>query len=296
MIPAGFPFLDLSPMSTPETPAAPSSTRILAIHAHPDDIEFQCAGTLALLRRLGCPVTIATMTPGDCGSADRDAEAIAEVRRAEARASADLIGAEYLCLEFRDLAIFDDDESRRRVTELIRRIDPDLVLTAPPVDYLIDHEVTSRLVRDACFCAPLPNYKTRQWEPAPPTRRIPRLWFVDPLGLVDRDGRLVECDARIDVSEVFALKQQMLACHDSQRAWLLAHHGIDEYLRVQEEFSRRRGSEIGVAHAEGFTRYKGHPYPQDDLLLTLVGQDGKGGRITPTSASTVDASPDTPAS
>ena len=90
-----------------------TAIRVLAIHAHPDDVEFQCAGTLALLREAGCDVTIATMTPGDCGSAEHDCEAIAEIRRGEARASAALIGAEYLCLEFRDLAIFNDDDSRR---------------------------------------------------------------------------------------------------------------------------------------------------------------------------------------
>ena len=122
------------------------------------------------------------MTPGDCGSAEHDAEAIADIRRREARESASLIGADYLCLEFRDLAIFNDDESRRRVTEVIRRTRPDLILTAPPVDYIADHEMTSLLVRDACFAASCPNYATRQWEPARPLAGIPHLYFVDPLG------------------------------------------------------------------------------------------------------------------
>ena len=71
-----------------EPSPSPANPRILAIHAHPDDIEFQCAGTLALLAEVGCPITLATMTPGDCGSVERDAEAIAAVRRAEAKASA----------------------------------------------------------------------------------------------------------------------------------------------------------------------------------------------------------------
>src|SRR4051812_41898072 len=144
----------------------PPIARILAIHAHPDDVEFQCAGTLSLLRAAGHHVTIATMTPGDCGSAEHPPEAIAAIRRGEARAAAELIGAEFTCLEFRDLAIVDDDESRRRVTEALRRARPDVVITAPPVDYLCDHEVTSLLVRNACFFAPIPNYATRQWEPA----------------------------------------------------------------------------------------------------------------------------------
>src|SRR4051795_10932178 len=131
----------------------PSPIRILAVHAHPDDLEFQCAGTLALLREAGCAVTMATMTPGDCGSAEHDAEAISTIRRGEARDAASMIGAEYHCLEFRDLSIFSDDPSRRRVVEFLRRVRPDLVMTAPPVDYMSDHENTSLLVRDALFPA-----------------------------------------------------------------------------------------------------------------------------------------------
>src|SRR3954452_6583618 len=226
--------------------------RVLALLSHPDDIEFQCAGTLALLKEAGCHVTLATMTPGDCGSAEHDDEAIAEIRRGEARAAAGLIGADYLCLEFRDLAIFNDDESRRRVTECLRRARPDLVLTAPPVDYLCDHEMTSLLVRDACFCAPIPNYATRQWDPSPPLTAIPHLYFVDPLEGADRDGRPLPAGFHVDVTDVFDLKRRALPCHASQRDWLLRHHGIDEYLDSQSRWSSRRGAEVGVAHAEGF--------------------------------------------
>src|SRR3954471_3337878 len=98
---------------TPRETAMTEPIRVLALHAHPDDIEFQCAGTLALLREAGCYLTLATMTPGDCGSAEHGAEAISAIRRAEAKAAADLVEAEYVCLEFRDLAIVNDDESRR---------------------------------------------------------------------------------------------------------------------------------------------------------------------------------------
>ncbi|WP_165073974.1 PIG-L deacetylase family protein [Paludisphaera rhizosphaerae] len=252
--------------------------RILAIHAHPDDVEFQCAGALALLLKSGHAVTIATMTPGDCGSAEHDCEAIAAIRRAEAKAAADLIGAEYLCLEFRDLAIFNDDESRRRVTEAVRRIRPDVILTAPPVDYLCDHEMTSLLVRDACFAAGCPNYATRQWEPAKAIDYIPHLYFVDSLEGIDRDGRPLPVAFHVDVTDVFETKREMLACHASQREWLLRQHGIDEYLESQKRWGEVRGKEIGVDKAEGFRQYLGHPYPHDNLLLDLLGQDGKGGK------------------
>ncbi len=258
------------------TNATASSVRILALHSHPDDIEFQCAGTLALLAEAGCHVTLATMTPGDCGSIDRDAETIADVRRLEAKEAAGLIDADYVCLEFRDLAIFEDDESRRRVVEALRRARPDLVITAPPVDYLCDHEITSRLVRDACFAATLPNYKTRQWEPAALLAKIPHLYYMDALEGIDRDGRPQPAGFLVDVSRVADLKRRMLACHASQRDWLLKQHGIDEYLEAQARWGAHRGSEIGVAHAEAFRQYLGHAYPRDNRLLTLVGQDGRG--------------------
>ena len=69
----------------------------------------------------------------------------------------------------------------------------------------------------------------------------------------------------------------MLACHASQRDWLLRQHGIDEYLDAQARWGAHRGAEIGVAHAEAFRQYLGHAYPKDNRLLSLLGQDGGGG-------------------
>ncbi len=248
--------------------------RVLAIHAHPDDIEFQCAGTLALLVQAGCHVTMAAMTAGDCGSAEHDADAISAIRRAEAKAAADLVGADFRCLEFRDLAIFNDDASRRKVVEFVRRARPDIVLTAPPEDYHCDHEATSALVRDALFAASAPNYATRHWEPAPALKSIPHLYFVDALGGVERDGRPVSVEFLVDVTPVFSLKQSMLACHASQRNWLRRQHGVDEFLDMQSRWSSHRGAELGVEYAEAFRQYRGHPYPTDNRLLELLG----GGR------------------
>jgi LmbE family N-acetylglucosaminyl deacetylase len=245
--------------------------RILAIHAHPDDVEFQCAGTLALLADAGHHLTIVTMTPGDCGSRDKPPEEIAAIRRAEARASAALLGAEYECLEFRDLSIVIDNDAKRRVTEAIRRHRPDVVFTAPPVDYMDDHEATSRLVRDGCFNASCPNYATRQWDPSPPTQHIPYLYYVDPLEGRDLFGQKVVPQFYVDISSVFERKQQMLACHASQREWLRAQHGVDEYLESQRRWSAQRGSEIGVPFAEAFRQHLGHPYPHDNVLLELLG-------------------------
>ncbi len=246
------------------------TVRVLAIHAHPDDIELQCAGTLLRLKQKGCVISLATMTPGDCGSAELSADEIAQVRRNEAQRSADLMGADYKCLEFRDLSIVVDNDSRRRVTELIRQTRPSLVITAPPIDYMSDHEMTSRLVRDACFNASCPNYVTHQWDPAPPTTQIPHLYYVDAIQGIDYFGKPQLPDFVIDVTTTFEQKLNMLACHESQRAWLRRQHGLDEYLDGCRRWSAARGKEIGTEYGEAFTQHRGHPYPHDNLLEQLL--------------------------
>jgi len=244
---------------------------ILAIHAHPDDVEILAAGTLVQFAAAGHDITIVTLTPGDCGSHDYPPEEIAAIRRSEASRSAAHICARYRCAEFRDLSIFSDDSSRRRVVEILREVAPDLVLTASPVDYLCDHEAASLLVRDACFGAPAPNYTTGAPNAAPPLAAIPHLYFMDPVGGVDRDGNAVMPDFFVNVAAQMQTKTAMLAEHASQRWWLLRHHGIDDYLESMKAWTRQNGVRAGVEYAEGFRRYKGHPYPQSPLLEELLG-------------------------
>lgn len=249
---------------------SPSDLHIVAIHAHPDDIEIQCAGTLLRLKQLGCRISVATMTAGDGGSAELSADEISTIRRAEAASAAEVMGADYTCLEFRDLSICFDNDSRRRMTEYLRRTQPDVVLTAPPVDYMHDHEITSMLVRDACFNASVPNYKTRQWDPAPPMQKIPYLYFMDAIEGTDHFGNRQPVDFIVDVSAQFERKLEALACHASQREWLRKQHGIDEYLESCRRWGAERGTEKGVGYGEGFRQYKGHPHPTDNLLKSLL--------------------------
>jgi hypothetical protein len=63
----------------------------------------------------------------------------------------------------------------------------------------------------------------------------------------------------------------MLACHASQRDWLLKHHGMDQYVQAMRDWGARRGTRIGAAFAEGYRQHKGHSYPQDNLLGRLLG-------------------------
>jgi len=241
--------------------------RILAVHAHPDDIEFLCAGTLALLAEMGHHVTIATMTAGDCGSVETSLEETARVRQNEAAAAAALIGAEYACAGFGDLCVFNDDSSRRRTTELVRTARPDIVITASPVDYHPDHEATSMLVRDAVFASSVPNYRAG---PPRPLAAIPHLYFMDPIEGRDRKGQVVDPDFAIDVTSNFSKKSDMLAAHESQRSWVRKQHGVDDYMASMERWTAKRGAQFGVSYAEGFRQYVGTPYPRSRLLQDLV--------------------------
>ena len=241
--------------------------RVLAIMAHPDDAEFLCAGTLALLVERGWHATIVTATPGDCGSMTVPPDQIASQRRAEAARAASLIQAEYLCLEERDLSIDYNAATRRRVTDAIRRARPDIVFTHPLADYMADHEIIGRLVRDACFAAPMVNYRGFAESAAIPG--IPNLYYCDPF-----DPEMVPPQSgpgvTIDVTTTMGVKRRMLAEHSSQRDWLLAQHGVDEYLRLQDEKARACGERAGFVFGERFFQHTIHPYPTDDLLFTAI--------------------------
>jgi LmbE family N-acetylglucosaminyl deacetylase len=244
---------------------------VLSLLAHPDDAEFLCAGTLVrLAREHGWQVHVASMTPGDCGSAELPPDAIAALRREEGRRAASLIGAAYHCLEERDLLIFYQERPLEKVVRLFRAVRPRVVLTHSPADYMLDHEVTGTLARAAAFAAPIPNCFAGHGHGAP-LGQIPHLYYCDPIEGKDSLGRAVEPGFRIDVGAVIEAKAAMLAAHASQREWLLKHHGLDQYVQAMRDWGARRGAEAGVAYAEGFRQHLGHGYPQDNLLGALLG-------------------------
>jgi LmbE family N-acetylglucosaminyl deacetylase len=246
----------------------------LSVLAHPDDAEFLCAGALArLAAEHGWELHIASMTPGDCGSAEMPADEIAAVRRAEGARAAALVGAKYHCLEERDLRIFYAERPLERITRLLRTVRPRVVFTHSPSDYLLDHEMTSMLVRAAAFAAPVPNFLAEPSLP-PPLVHIPYLYYCDPIEGKDALGQAVPPTFRVDVSSVIDTKAAMLAAHASQRAWLLKHHGMDQYVQSMRDWSAQRGREAGVAFAEGYRQHRGHSYPQDNLLGRLLGTIG----------------------
>lgn len=243
---------------------------ILSVLAHPDDAEFLCAGTLLRLRGLGWEVHVASMTPGDCGSAELPPEEIGRIRRDEGRKAAESIGGRYHCLEERDLLVTYNERALERVTRLLRAVRPRVVMTHSPDDYMLDHEMTSQVTRAATFAAPIPNFQ-RDHKLGPPLEQIPHLYYCDPIEGKDLFGREVMPGFCIDISKEVEAKAAMLACHASQRDWLLKHHGMDQYLQAMRDWGAHRGRAAGVAYAEGFRQHLGHSYPQDNLLGQLLG-------------------------
>src|SRR5262245_51661138 len=106
--------------------------RVLAVGAHPDDIEFLCAGTLAKYAQRGDKVTMAISTNGEVGSSTLSNDEIAKVREQEARASAAIIGAELVWLGYRDEFLYDNEETRLRYIDLVRECRPDVIITHDP--------------------------------------------------------------------------------------------------------------------------------------------------------------------
>ena len=250
--------------------------RVLAVMAHPDDIEMTCAGTLALLKRAGWDVHMASMTAGDLGSATLSRSEISRIRRREAAASAKLLGARYTCLEFADLTLVYGERTKRRVSALLRQVRPDLVIVPSPVDYMADHEETPRIVREAAFASTIPNWKASLAGRRPrPCDTLPGILYADPIDNVDHFGRRVRARYVVDITATIDLKERMLAAHDSQRAWLRQQHGEDEYLRWMRRVGADRARDFRdrrVRYAEGFRPHLGHGFPRHDYLTATLGR------------------------
>ncbi len=243
--------------------------------AHPDDAEILVGGTLLHLKRLGCDIGILTMTSGDCGSATHSKEEISRIRFAEAKAAADFLGAWYGCAELMDVEVFANAENQRRVVELMRQFDPDVVITHSPVDYMLDHEETSRLIRGSSFALSMPLYQTRQIAPAKQTAKTPALYYADPIEGIDAMGERRWPQFYVNITDAIERKKELLSHHASQRDWLRAHHGVDQYLNQMAEWAARFGAECGFDFAEGFRQHLGHGYPHEPLLQQALGSNIK---------------------
>ena len=215
---------------------------ILAIGAHPDDLEFLCSGTLAKYAKAGHKIFMAHLCHGDLGGKDISKKKLMSVRKTEAVEAGRLIGAKVFSGIASDLDLYEDRESRKKVVEIIRQAKPDLIITHAPNDYMPDHVAVSKLVFDASFTSTLPNYptKTKAHEPIVP------VYYMDTMAGINANPCVY-----VDISETIEMKKKMLLCHESQHKWLNGHHRT-KAVELLETMAKFRGLQCGVEYAEAF--------------------------------------------
>jgi len=217
--------------------------RVLAVGAHPDDLEILCGGTLARFVQDGHEVVMCHVSRGDRGSFVHTSEEISRIRSEEAGRAAEICGAEATTLGQSDGDVnAADPEQRRLMIDLVRETQPELIITHHPGDYMGDHNETSKLVFDCSFHATLPLLETRQ----PNYRKVTPIYYMDTLM-----GLGFQPSEYVDVSAVIDTKTTMLEAHQSQLTWLRDHDGVD-VVEQMRTVSRFRGLQCGVDYAEGF--------------------------------------------
>ena len=216
--------------------------RVLAVGAHPDDIEILCSGTLLRYKDQGHDVVIAIATNGNQGHVVIPPEELGEVRRREAASSAALCGAEFIWMDYPDEFIYHDHSTRMAFIEMVRQARPDVVITHNPEDYHMDHRIVSELMFVSTFLATVPHVETS----SPPAAKIPPVYYMDSLA-----GAQFVPTEYVDITDVMERKLEMLSQHESQVKWLQEHDNVDilEFTRAMNRF---RGLSSGTKYAEGY--------------------------------------------
>lgn len=213
---------------------------IVCIGAHPDDPEYFAGGTCAKWARLGHRVSMVSLTNGDIGHHEAAGGPLARRRAEEARRADEPEGLESVILDFHDGELSPSLEVRKRVVEIIREREADIVLTHRPYDYHPDHRYTSMAVQDAAFMVTVPNFCPR----VPALRKNPVfLFLMDPF----KKPAPFQADVAVDVDDVMDAKWDMLHAMESQMyEWLPWLDGMPDSV-PQGERERRKWLETALA-------------------------------------------------
>ncbi len=230
---------------------------ILAIGAHPDDVELGCSGVLLKAVAEGKKVGIIDLTQGELGT-----RGTAETRKEEADEAAKIIGLSAReNLKFADGFFIDDQEHQLRLVEVIRKYQPDVVLSNAPNDRHPDHGKASKLIDTAIFLSGLPKIETGQeaWRPAKHFHYIQ--WLpLEPTFVVDISGYL---DKKVEAC--MAYKTQFFnPSLDDQPSTPISSKNFTDSIKYR---AYDLGRLVGVEAAEGFVarRYIG-VQSFDDLI------------------------------
>ena len=129
---------------------------ILAIGAHPDDVELGCSGTLAKLISEGKKVAVIDLTQGELGTRGNE-----ETRKAEAQKSSEILKVSAReNLKMKDGFLQNSEEYQLRIVKMIRKYQPEIVFANAIDDRHPDHAKAAKLVSDACFLSGLRKIET----------------------------------------------------------------------------------------------------------------------------------------
>ncbi len=247
---------------------------VLAVGAHPDDIEFMMSGTFMLLGEAGCTLHYMNVANGSNGTSQYSHDEIVRIRREEGIHAAQYAGAIFHESLVDDLEVYYEPKTLKRLSAVVREIAPDIILTHGPMEYMEDHSNTCRLVVTAAFSRGMMNFPVD-----PPTPVIEKdlcIYHAMPYGLTDGLRRPFIPEMFVDVESVMERKASMLAMHRSQKEWLDVSQGQDSYIHTMEDISRQMGGMSGLfEYAEGWIRHAhmGFCGPEDDPVLDILGEE-----------------------
>lgn len=244
---------------------------ILAVEAHPDDVEFICAGTLARLAEKGHRISILSVTGGEGGSKTLTPDEVRKLRKKEAEASAAILDGRFYLARGRDKHFIFNEQVRNQVCEIFRLVVPDIVFALSPKDYVLDHDFASLLARDCATAACTTNLETGALTEAPPPAKIPYLYYCEPLFQMDIFGEPVPSSTYVDITSVMDTKRRMLDCHASQQQFMNKHFGEASMVEMIERWGRKNSRVIGCEYAEGFRQHLAPPFPNRNILVELLG-------------------------
>lgn len=222
---------------------------VLAVAAHPDDLDFGCAATLARFVDAGARVTELLATRGDAGSSDpgMTRERLRGIRTREAKEAAAVVGAELVMLDHADGEVVYDMNLRREVSRAVRAVRPDVmvVLDPSPVvgDAFINHP-DHRAVAQAALDSVITGASTRLIFPELLDEGLEP---HKPAVILMTRPRVIESNFAVDVTATIDRKVGALQAHASQ----IGERDVGATVR---EWARKVGEHHGMDYAESFHR------------------------------------------
>ena len=219
---------------------------VLCASAHPDDIELQCAGTLIRYIKEGHKVYMAVACTGNVGSKMLTGPEIEAIRLQEAKNAAEVIGAELIMLGYPDGEVWQDNATWKKYVDLIRRTNPDVIITHDRDDYVHDHSNVGEMTYRAAIWASVSNIPDTEY---PPIDHIPTVFYFETVGT----HRLAPPDHYVDISQEFEQKMKAFKKHESQHGdFLEKQFGVKDWFEYVEVLNKLRGFQCGCKYAEAF--------------------------------------------